>query len=663
MERHIGRTFIIPVIIFIYGLWQYSRVSSLAKLAFYFQDNTVIFRYGMTCLGIVFAVLAAVTIGYAMALCHFSARASRKSQDILIAKFTRCRRLLPFLMVGEMVFCGLAIVCIALSEIAWFTDNFRLNGGGIKIVLIALFTLLSILWMLFKGILSIKKCFAIFQQDDSHIYGVNVLRDDAPALWSWVETLAQRAALIVPDNIVIGYFDCFYVTANAIQLEQGARLTGNTLYLPLGYAALMDKEEIAAVIGHELGHFTGNDTQYSLRFAPLYAGMITSLHEIANGAQVGSWVDKVVLIPSLDMGAWFLDRFHETVSHWSRIREYAADEAGARAASAPALSSALLRITALSEYVDKNADAAANGDVSLVGWVENLIAEQQNGKPLKVEAGLETALEHPMDSHPATRARIENLGVALHPTLFERAARPVTQDGWLMFSAVFNDITELCLPLAQKVEAEIHQQKAAYREALESHVQQSQTTLDFWGNKAGAWFSLVLGGLFGLGGLTMLFLSLSHSEPFFPLLGCILLLPGLLLILAGYKQIKQAAHPLFSLNEESITSCFIAKPLPLHNIDSLLVRQSSETVTVELYLRDGYEPDITTKRFMRAIRFDPGKRAVTILLAGKLIQSDENGKQKLDGAEVAERIAQYLYAVHARDELKQLQADNESLAG
>jgi hypothetical protein len=43
VERHIGRTFIIPVIIFIYGLWQYSRVSGLAKLAFYFQDNTVIF--------------------------------------------------------------------------------------------------------------------------------------------------------------------------------------------------------------------------------------------------------------------------------------------------------------------------------------------------------------------------------------------------------------------------------------------------------------------------------------------------------------------------------------------------------------------------------------------------------------------------------------------
>jgi hypothetical protein len=74
VERHIGRTFIIPVIIFIYGLWQYSRVSGLAKLAFYFQDNTVIFRYGMTCLGIVFAVLAAVTIGYAMVVSFQRAR-------------------------------------------------------------------------------------------------------------------------------------------------------------------------------------------------------------------------------------------------------------------------------------------------------------------------------------------------------------------------------------------------------------------------------------------------------------------------------------------------------------------------------------------------------------------------------------------------------------
>ncbi|MFD2022059.1 M48 family metalloprotease [Pseudocitrobacter faecalis] len=51
-------------------------------------------------------------------------------------------------------------------------------------------------------------------------------------------------------------------------MEKGERLTGNTLYLPLTYLSLLNEAEIAAVVGHELGHFTGEDTQYSLRFAP-----------------------------------------------------------------------------------------------------------------------------------------------------------------------------------------------------------------------------------------------------------------------------------------------------------------------------------------------------------------------------------------------------------
>lgn len=49
--------------------------------------------------------------------------------------------------------------------------------------------------------------------------------------------------------------------------------------------ALLDDAEAAAVIGHELGHFTGEDTQYSLRFVPLYAGMQNSLEQMANSSQ------------------------------------------------------------------------------------------------------------------------------------------------------------------------------------------------------------------------------------------------------------------------------------------------------------------------------------------------------------------------------------------
>lgn len=49
--------------------------------------------------------------------------------------------------------------------------------------------------------------------------------------------------------------------------------------------ALLDDAEAAAVIGHELGHFTGEDTQYSLRFVPLYAGMQNSLEQMASSSQ------------------------------------------------------------------------------------------------------------------------------------------------------------------------------------------------------------------------------------------------------------------------------------------------------------------------------------------------------------------------------------------
>lgn len=103
--------------------------------------------------------------------------------------------------------------------------------------------------------------------------------------------------------------------------------------------ALLDEAETAAVIGHELGHFTGDDTQYSLRFLPLYAGIQNSLGHIANNAQGVSWLDSLVLRPSLDMGVWFLQTFHETVSHWSRIREHAADEREATVSSPAAFAS------------------------------------------------------------------------------------------------------------------------------------------------------------------------------------------------------------------------------------------------------------------------------------------------------------------------------------
>ena len=98
------------------------------------------------------------------------------------------------------------------------------------------------------------------------------------------------------------------------------------LYLPLPYMAFLDRAQVSAVIAHELGHFTGEDTGYSLRFAPIYRSFLDSIFSITNehdekddGSRV--WVAAPVTL----YGKWFLASFEEAMHHWSRERELAAD--------------------------------------------------------------------------------------------------------------------------------------------------------------------------------------------------------------------------------------------------------------------------------------------------------------------------------------------------
>ncbi|NGE24654.1 M48 family metalloprotease, partial [Klebsiella pneumoniae] len=130
---------------------------------------------------------------------------------------------------------------------------------------------------------------------------------------------------------------------HSISLNENQLIEGKTLYFPLLYSALLNREEASAVIGHELGHFTGEDTTYSLNFAPIYAGMSHSISLVAN--EVQDYYSKVIMSPSVYLGIFFLEQFDFAVSHWSRIRELETDKAGASVSSPAAVASSLLRIS------------------------------------------------------------------------------------------------------------------------------------------------------------------------------------------------------------------------------------------------------------------------------------------------------------------------------
>ncbi|WP_163029101.1 M48 family metallopeptidase, partial [Pseudomonas viridiflava] len=105
-----------------------------------------------------------------------------------------------------------------------------------------------------------------------------VTPEEAPALWAYVRELATRLGALSPDHIVLGMIEGFYVTSSDVSLLPAEiSIKGRTLHIPMMYLGLMNAAETSAVIGHELAHFAGEDTEYSLRFLPIYVGIGRSL--------------------------------------------------------------------------------------------------------------------------------------------------------------------------------------------------------------------------------------------------------------------------------------------------------------------------------------------------------------------------------------------------
>ncbi|EJH7016058.1 M48 family metalloprotease [Salmonella enterica] len=638
--KNTRRLFIIPVCIILYSLWQIWRASDGGL------EHDIIIRILMSSLAIFMGFIALLVVASATAFCARSARVSQRSQEILIQQFNRCRRLLPFLMTGEIVFCGLAVICMSLSELAWMAFHVKMNAGGIKAVLLIVLLIGAILWLLIKSLFSIRKCFALFKAEDSVVMGKNISVEQAPKLWQWVYELTQRAHLTRPDNIVVGFFDCFYVTANAVQIEGGERLTGNTLYLPLTYMALLDEDEIAAVVGHELGHFTGEDTQYSLRFAPLYSGMVNSLEQMANNAQGNAWTDYLVLKPSLDMAEWFLYKFHETVNHWSRIREHAADKMGAEVSSPEAFATALLRISVLDEFVQRHLVEIIRGNVTCDDWLTSVVAAIQQSGTADPVTCIDSQIAHPMDSHPTTRERIAALGVALDDVLFGQASRPVQSDDDAFLATLLPDMRTLCLSLSQTITAEIAPQRAAHRAELEEDARQAMDATTFWMGAKMPW-GFIVGGIVLLAvGIDLLVLSNKSG------VGLLLCVVGIVCALMGKSMLSRSKKPLFGFAQDRLISPYFQGSVPLKNIVACNITVLSGSSMIELPVCEGYQPAMTTRRFMQIVRFDNKKQAIMILVSGTLFQQQGDGKIKLDENEILRVIGQYLASAHAREELQ-----------
>ena len=374
-----------------------------------------------------FSVLALLWSALGVVYQRSMGKKALESRAQLLATFEKGRKLLPTYMVVMVLLLFAAAIPMLVYEMMPILRHRNYSKGDVKFMLVlaglALFLLYSggkVLWDVWKA--SRKP----MENEPIDVMGQSISRQQAPELWAFVDRVAGKTGAGMPDSIVVGLNEGFFVTEHPVKLASGSMVPqGRVLYLPLPYMAFLNAGEVAAVIGHELGHFIGEDTLYSQRFSPIYSATINHLVAISGGENhEESWMD-VLRKPATLFGEMFLDSFHEAVRYWGRMRELAADAVGASVVSPQAIASSLLRITALAPHVvealEMNWDQGQSAEGGIVGHVRQLVAAKGMVDPSK---HLENRQSHPTDTHPELAARLDALGVPLTAELLNRAMDP-----------------------------------------------------------------------------------------------------------------------------------------------------------------------------------------------------------------------------------------------
>lgn len=600
-------------------------------------------------------LLAAMIGATALLATHWAGRRAQQSRESLLRVFSLGSRLLPYVLVSHVVAMA-ATVALALSFeglALWHIG--RMGSGEVKLIavlgVIAAFCVYTI-WLLLK---QLRYMLGMFTPEPLEMFGVTVTPQQAPGLWRHVNELAERLGALPPDHIVVSLTQGFYVTSSdANVLPSHTPLHGRTLHLPFLHLGLLSREEVSAIIGHELAHFAGEDTEYSLRFLPIYDGVQRSLGALAETMLASDLIQGRLMRPSFMFGVFFMEHFDHAVNHWSRERELLADAAGARWAGSAAAASALLRVSVLHEPLEstlmaKCEKAAENDLPSAV-----LSAMQSVDLQLPPET-LEHHQPHPTDSHPSNGERLQALQVPLEAAIHS-ATRPVNADaanaqidGY--FSAPHTVREALSGDLITLVVAE----DTAQTHLLETMVAATdgERALHEGGQWRGAWMA-VLGLPFLMGGLfamTRPWLAPERLKgtPLSALgAGACLGIIGLGFLWLGIRRFKRAPQTALRLTAEHFVFNNLTQPLPIEHIDEITL-QFAQGVWVTVQLTPEAPLPVTRKTAfgVPGVRVNQKKRQVLLQMAqlcidGKKIEPYEGLSMMLDykNAALARRILQ-----------------------
>lgn len=264
-----------------------------------------------------------------------------------------------------------------------------------------------------------KTAFSFLKKSEHVVLGARVTEQNGAPLLSLIRELAAKVGARAPDNVVVGVEPSFYVTAARIRIASDEQtLQGTTMFVSMPFLELFTLDELSAVIGHELGHFKGDDTAYSVRFYPAYSKLSNALASMHAHADSGLTASMFAL-PAVSMLSLMLNSFGKVERTIGRGRELEADRVGASAANKEALVSSLLKVSQYGGLWEPlrhhNIEKLSEGQIygNLPGVYCDLA--RQTYEELDFDATrsdlFESKMAHPTDTHPTLTERMQSLGI------------------------------------------------------------------------------------------------------------------------------------------------------------------------------------------------------------------------------------------------------------
>lgn len=249
---------------------------------------------------------------------------------------------------------------------------------------------------------------------DCEVAGQELNLESSPVLWEDLRRLSVELETSMPDQIIAGIDDNFFVTELPLKVNDKT-VTGRTLYVSLSLLRHLLWREADAVLIHELSHFSGNDTHFGRKISPL----LVRYQHFLEGLQSG-----VLSRPVHCCAVAFRILYEVSLGKASRQCEFRADRIAAQKTSADSMAGALLRIAAYGAYrgsveTDLLETSSPYETANIAQRIDSGFRDFAAGFAERNDLA-EQDIAHPFNSHPPLGQRLAAIG-------FESTADAVRQ--------------------------------------------------------------------------------------------------------------------------------------------------------------------------------------------------------------------------------------------